>query len=542
MRPSKTHCTIAISKHSDTLLSVALSDLRLGEIDVSFENAYINIMKKNRQIHPNISQEKIIVSDISQISSTKSIAILLFGFTGHLSRTKIIPSLWYLYERGFLDHNLIILGVGRRQLNEQELSLFVEDSISSVVTAENIELIKQFSNSIKYIAGEIDKDDLYVEIRHLLKKIKPTQLMVYFATLPKLYASLIFQLKHHCFSQFESCQDTRLLIEKPLGHDTKSASIINAQLSDFLPEAQLYRVDHYLAKETVQNIIAFRFANGVFEHLWSAKYIEAIHLTYAETNGVEGREEFFADVGILRDVVQNHILQLLSLILMEEPKSLDAKNLQFARAQALANLRVFSHEEAKSRIRFGIYENANLKKKTSTAVALKLEMENQRWHGLPIYIRAGKKLSASVTEVKIVFKEPLNSMFKSLGRQEPNVLTLRIQPNESISFQLQVKKPGLDFQLDQTNMDFCYHTRFGKDSIVQAYSKVLYDALNGSSSVFLDSLGSDASWRVIEPFLDLEKSSQIATYKQFSWGPASFSEIYSNKNVWIEPDMSLCSF
>jgi glucose-6-phosphate 1-dehydrogenase len=380
--------------------------------------------------------------------------------------------------------------------------------------------------------------------------------MWYVATLPQLYLDIVKNLKEFRLHQTE-CGWTKFLIEKPFGTDLKTAQELNAELRSIFDEDQIYRIDHYLGKETVQNVLAFRFANGLFENLWSNKYVDHIQLTYGETLGVKGREQFYDATGATRDVVQNHVLQMIAVTMMEEPQSLSAKDIRSSRASLLKSLSCMKNAGKDHHIFFGQYssgeiytepvvgyqeENALLaKSETETAVALKLHVENDRWKGVPIYVRAGKRLAQTVVEISVQFKNPINSMFKDvpLGA-DPNVLTFRFQPNEGIIIKLFVKKPGHGIELDEVPMSFCYKNLYQMD-LIEAYERLIHDASMGDPTLFPSAEGIESTWRIIDELLKLKKEMKPEPYSAGSWGPKSFETlIEQDGKKWIEPDMSAC--
>ncbi|MBP7876272.1 glucose-6-phosphate dehydrogenase (NADP(+)), partial [Candidatus Woesebacteria bacterium] len=360
-----------------------------------------------------------------------------------------------------------------------------------------------------------------------------------------LYATIAKQLRFHHLTE-NSQGWCRLLVEKPFGVDLETSRALNKELLSVFPEKDIFRIDHFLAKETVQNILAFRFANGVFENLWNSQYVDHIQVTSAEPMGVEGRERFYNDVGVVRDVVQNHVLSLLAIALMEEPATFDPKSIQKERLRLLSQIEVLSETAVGERVKFGQYSQSDqeslLERSVPTAVALRLSVLSRRWHGVPIYIRAGKKLPCRVTELSVVFKEPLNRMFdKTNTKQPPNILTFRIQPNEGIILCINVKKPGFEYGIERVPMSFCYSSSFTDSQLPEAYSKVIYDAIKGDVTLFLDEQGVDASWEAVQSML-VSREEVPAEYETASWGPESFSTlIQKDGREWIEPDLSSCS-
>lgn len=472
------------------------------------------------------------------------LTIYLFGGTGDLSRKKLIPALYYLFTKKLIPAFRIIAIARQRLTSEEYWQRLTSDSFPTDNSDWNA-----FLQNVSYIAGDSTADELYQELQEELSATKVQgDRMFYLATLPHLYAPIAKQLRFHHLTENANGW-SRLLVEKPFGVDLTTSRTLNSELLAVFPENDIFRIDHFLAKETVQNMLAFRFANGVFENLWNSQYVDHIQITSAEPIGVEGREQFYNDVGVVRDVVQNHVLSLLAIALMEEPASFEPKAIQRERLRLLSQIEVLRDVAISDRVEFGQYrqdtKTSGLHPQVPTAVALRLSVLNMRWNGVPIYIRAGKKLPCRVTELSVVFKEPLNRMFGTNQKgQSPNILTFRIQPNEGIILCVNVKKPGFEYGIERVPMSFCYSSSFTDAQLPEAYSKVIYDAIKGDSTLFLDEQGVDASWAAIQPILEwhAELQKPLPTYLPGTWGPDSFNTlIEKDSRSWIEPDLTVCS-
>ena len=381
----------------------------------------------------------------------------------------------------------------------------------------------------------------------------------YLATLPSLYTKIVHNIEAAGLHQ-TTCGWTKIMLEKPFGVDVQSAQELNRLLTAVFQEDQIYRIDHFLAKETVQNLLVFRFANGLFENLWNKNYIDHIQITAGETLGIEGREVFYDQTGTIRDVVQNHIIQMLATTLMEEPQSLSADDIRIRREELITTLQPFSPETIAQNVKFGQYSEGSIDgapvvgylseknipehSQNETAVALRTYVRNERWAGVPIYILAGKRLERSVTEISIRFKEPMNQMFaESELKQSGNTLTLRIQPNEGVVIRLNVKQPGLHLQLQEVPMQFCYKSEFEMD-LVEAYVKLIYDAVQGDPTLFPRASSIEASWNFVQPLLEYKARPQFTVehYASGTWGPASFQELITeDKRAWIQPSIEVCN-
>jgi glucose-6-phosphate 1-dehydrogenase len=355
-----------------------------------------------------------------------------------------------------------------------------------------------------------------------------------------------------------ACGWTKILIEKPFGTDLHSARQLNAALLQFFQEEQIYRIDHFLGKETVQNLLAFRFANGLFEELWNNTYIDHFQVTMAETLGVDERVQFYDATGATRDVVQNHLLQMIAVTMMEEPASLSPEDIRFSRSTLLNALSCVRRTDGALEAVFGQYQAGLIdghevegyldhagvpeRSRTETAVALKLQLDTPRWRGVPIYVRTGKRFARDVLEISVQFKDPKNSMFRAVQYgPDPNVLTFRFQPNEGIVLRLFVKKPGHGIELDMVPMQFCYRNTY-QMGLVEAYERLIHDAAVSDATLFPRADGIEATWRVVDEVLHAKQSVIPDGYTAGSWGPASFDTLIAQDGrSWIEPSVDVCA-
>lgn len=484
------------------------------------------------------------------------LTIFLIGVTGDLAKRRILKAVYKLFEKKLLPAPFTLIGNARKEMNREEFQQFVKDVLKN--PDENI--WDSFKDSLYYVAGDASESQTFDRIKELHSQLELDKHcgnhMWYVATLPQLYLDIVKNLKEFKLHQTE-CGWTKFLIEKPFGTDLESAQALNKELRSIFDEDQIYRIDHYLGKETVQNMLAFRFANGLFEHLWSNTYVDHIQVTYGETLGIKGREQFYDATGATRDVVQNHILQMIATTLMEEPPSLDAQDIRVSRSTLLKSLSCMKKSGIEKNVEFGQYRNGEIygeqviayqeeheslkNSETETAVALKLQVENDRWRGVPIYVRAGKRFAQSVTEVSIQFKNPTSAMFQELPLgNDPNILTFRFQPNEGIILKLFVKKPGHGIELDEVPMSFCYRNLYQMD-FIEAYERLIHDASMGDPTLFPTAEGIEATWKIIDDLLEFKKEMKPELYEAGSWGPKSFDElIEKDGRKWIEPDMNAC--
>ncbi|NCN24029.1 MAG: glucose-6-phosphate dehydrogenase [Candidatus Pacebacteria bacterium CG10_big_fil_rev_8_21_14_0_10_42_12] len=485
---------------------------------------------------------------------SQPLTVFLIGVTGDLSKKKILRAFFELYKKHILDTNFTLIGIARKAFSQEDFREFVRVTLD---INENSPDWKTFSQSLFYISGDVSDRQRFKEIKkfHSSRKTCGNHLW-YVATLPSLYTEVVKNIRLEKL-QDSSCGWTKLLLEKPFGIDLESSRKLNTELLQAFREDQIYRIDHFLAKETVQNLLAFRFANGLFETMWNAKHIDNIQITATETMGIGERAAFYDQTGATRDYFQNHVLQMLATTLMEEPEHLSAEAVRSKRRQLLSNLRI-TEKNGHLQAFFGQYESgtvndspvAGYKQETNisgqsvteTAVAIECEVDSERWRGVPIYLRHGKRMRQAVSEITIVFKEPKNQMFSELGgTQPPNVLTLRIQPNEGIIFRFNVKKPGLKLDLQTVPMQFCYNSNQGS-GLVEAYEKLLYDAISSDPMFFPEAAGIEESWKFVEPLLQLLKKPTFMPEKYVagSWGPASFDKLLPKNKTWIEPNPDLC--
>jgi glucose-6-phosphate 1-dehydrogenase len=458
---------------------------------------------------------------------------VIFGATGDLAQHKLLPALYAMYKNNVIGDKFYIVGFARREFSDEEYRGMIGEELK----VENEAAWKQFAKNLYYQQGLFDEEAGY---KALIKKLNGFDSEIgacitrvfYLATPPDNYETILTYLESTKLS--EGCGQgsekwTRLAIEKPFGRDLETARHLDALLAKIFEERQIYRVDHYLGKETMQNMIAFRFANSIFEPVWNKEHIDHVQITWAETEGVRTRGKFFDGVGILRDVGQNHLLQMLATVAMEQPNGFFKESVRDARANAIKAIHCPRPEEVKDVVFRGQYKGYRQEKnvatdsQTETFVSAKLFVDTPRFKNVPFYVRAGKKMEKEVMEIKIVFKQTCHILFKEYGCPEVgNILTIRIQPNEGITLRVIAKKPGNTLSLDTVDMRFSYHQTFGGHG-ADAYEKILLDILHGDQMLFNRSDELDSSWHLISNILkgwELEKG-EIPLYDQGTWGPKS---------------------
>ena len=476
--------------------------------------------------------------------------IVVFGATGDLTIRKLIPALYNLQRDGHMPSRFAIVGFARRDKSDQEFreDLFAGLKEFSRVTPENREAADSFLSHVYYQQGQLDSNDDFGRLRERLEALEkehnlPGNRLLYLAVSPEYFEPIVFGLKAANLAAPKMPEKTwtRNIIEKPFGEDLKSAHELNKKVRSVFEESQVYRIDHYLGKETVQNLLAFRFANSIFEPLWSSRYIDHVQITMGEEVGMPGRRgQYFDKAGITRDVVQNHVLQLMCLTAMEPPASLDADSLRDEKTRVLRAIRTPTVEEVARITVRGQYGPGSLRGKevlgyrsenqippdsvTETYVAMRLEVKNWRWAGVPFLLRAGKRLPKRATEIAVTFKRPPLELFDIAHEfKRPNTLVLRIQPDEGISITFAAKQPGIATSLQPVQMDFRYGSSFGQAS-PEAYERLLLDGIVGDSSLFTRADEVEEAWRICSAIQQgwdaAPRPTNFPNYDAGTWGPA----------------------
>jgi len=477
--------------------------------------------------------------------------IIIFGITGDLAGRKLIPAVYNLAHDNLLPHPYTVVGVGRRDWTDDKLRSEMSQHVKNFSRTGLNEMVwKAFAESLFYAQTEFDDLEGYKRLATCLddldqKRGTGGRRLFYLAIPPDLYAEVASLLGQAGLNK--SAGYTRIIIEKPFGKNLDSARDLNEKLREVYDEDQIYRIDHYLGKETVQNIAVFRFANAIFEPLWKREYIDHVQIAVAETVGVGSRGNYYDESGATRDIIQNHALQVMSLVAMEPPAAWEANAIRDEKVKLLRAIRIPDLDKVGEFSIRGQYSDGAIAGEpmkgylktekvaststTETYVALKLLVDNWRWAGVPFYLRTGKALAKRVTEVAIEFsKTPLN-IFGTNGNPAPNRLVLRIQPDEGITVRFNAKLPGQAVNVREVNMDFRYGTSFGVPT-PEAYERLLLDALLGDNKLFARNDEVEAAWKVITRFLNgwaASKPAQLAQYSAGSWGPVEADE-------WIERD------
>lgn len=461
--------------------------------------------------------------------------LVLFGATGDLARNKLFPALLSQFQKKELPENFQIFAFARRPFSNEEYREFVRTQLQVDASLWN-----DFSQHVFYQQGMFEEEKGYQELAEKLKSIDDSYTEIfYLATPPENYHPILDNMIATKLVRNSS----RIAIEKPFGKDVQTAKTLDQKLSQIFHEDQIFRVDHYLGKETVQNLLIFRFANGIFDPIWNSQYIDHVQITWAEKKGIEGRGKFFDGVGMLRDVGQNHLMQLIAAVAQEMPRSFSEEGVRNVRTQAIQKLTCIEPDQVPTRVVRGQYEGYTTEKNvqpdssTETFVAMKFFVDSPRFLHVPFYVRVGKELEESVAEIHLVFKQTCHILFKEIGCPEwGNILTIRIQPNQGITIKMIAKTPGNQLSLQPVDMHFMYHEEFGTQGL-DAYEKILADILKGDQMLFNRSDELEASWTFIEKILQgWEKNkAPVVSYPKGSWGPKEAQElIEKDGRKWIE--------
>ena len=490
-------------------------------------------------IKPKVTQMDIVCAE----TPAGPTAIVVFGASGDLTQRKLIPALFDLYRRELVSEQFYILGCGRTHISDEDFAKIAAETIKK----ENAKTqMKIFTDKCHFISGDYNDAKFYQSLKQRIEELNRLHkvdgnLIFYLSVPPFLYPLIVEKLGAAgltCLDDPEQKRRIRLIVEKPFGRDLKSAAELNTVISKCFDESQIYRIDHYLGKETVQNILMFRFANSIFEPVWNRDYIDHVQITIAESVGVEHRTGYYDKSGALRDMFQNHMLQMLALVAMEPPPSFEADRVRDEKVKLLRSIRPIEFQPWSAQIIRGRYtagkvngkevcgylqeQNVPEDSKTETFVAAKLFIDNWRWRDVPFYVRTGKRLAAKDTEIVITFKKVPHSMFVSAGLDElpPNVLTLQIQPEEGMSLQFQAKRPGSKMCMGTLDMRFHYADVFGVE-MPEAYGRLLLDAMLGDQTLFNRYDSVETAWKFFDPVLKTWQDSDTQPY-DYPAGAQSF--------------------
>jgi len=477
--------------------------------------------------------------------------MVIFGAAGDLTRRKLFPALYNLARQQLLSREFAVVGLSHGAMSDEQYREWVTDDIKRYAGSDaDPDLIEWFLRRVYYLTGEFDDKNTYVKLKEFLEKVNKDHsthgnYFFYMATAPRFFGPVVEQLSAAGLMEENNSGWRRVIIEKPFGHDIDSAKTLNQQLLKVVSEKQIYRIDHYLGKETVQNILAFRFANGIFEPIWNRRYIDHVQISVSETVGVERRGSYYDTAGALRDMVPNHIMQLISLTAMEPPVSFQADAVRDEQAKILHAIQPLSSEEVLSRTVRGQYgpggeggqhvpgyreeEGVPTDSRTETFVAMKLLIDNWRWADVPFYLRTGKRLAAQNTHIVIQFRRAPVVLFRDTPVEHlmPNQLVLHIQPEEGISLRFAAKVPGPVMRLGAVDMNFEYADYFGSQPST-GYERLLHDCMIGDATLFQRADMVEAGWCVVSPALDVWKAlppRNFPNYAAGTWGPKESDEL-----------------
>jgi glucose-6-phosphate 1-dehydrogenase len=503
----------------------------------------------------NTMSEKHPANPLREGLSTKAVpqpcAVVIFGATGDLTHRKLVPALYNIAADGELPPAVAVVGFARRPKTDDEFRKEMEEATRkfSRQTVRD-EIWNGFAKSLYYHQSEFGDEAGYKKLAERLDKLDQESgtrgnRLFYFAASPDQFETIVENLQKAGLNKGRDGGWARVILEKPFGTDLKSARHLNKVVQSSFAENQTYRIDHFLGKETAQNILVLRFANAIFEPLWNTRYIDHVQITAAETLGVENRAGYYEGAGALRDMVQNHLLQLLCLVGMEPPTDLGADSIRDEKVKVVRSLRRFREDEVRTQVIRGQYAQGAIggqsvaayraekgvdpKSQTETFVALRMLVDNWRWSEVPIYVRVGKRLPKSGTEISVHFKKAPQVLFNRESQAlDQNVLVIRIQPDEGISLRMQAKVPGTSFRIESVKMDFHYGTSFGKAS-PEAYERLLLDAMAGDATLFARRDEVEQAWAFIdtieEAWAEKEDAPTLCTYPAGSWGPEEADEL-----------------
>ncbi|HEV2369721.1 MAG TPA: glucose-6-phosphate dehydrogenase, partial [Acidimicrobiales bacterium] len=480
------------------------------------------------------------------------VALVVFGASGDLTRRKLMPSLAALAHRQQIGPNFGLVGVARSEMSDEDFRKMAADAV-----ADGGRDWDDLVSGFRYVSGEYGHPDTFDALRTVLEDMDGARgtagnRVFYLATVPEQFGVVAGALGTHGLSRPAEGSFARIVVEKPYGRDPESARQLDAAIHEAFGEDQVYRIDHYLGKETVQNVLALRFANAIFEPVWNRRYVDHVQITVAESLGVEHRGGFYETAGALRDIVQNHVMQVLGITLLEPPATVDARGIRDEKVKALRAVELLDVDSVATSVVRGQYDSGWVEgqevigyreeegvardSRTETFVAMQLYVDNWRWAGVPIFVRTGKRLPKRVTEVAMQFhRVPHLPFASSLSRDlAPNSLVVRVQPDEGLTLSFGAKVPGAEFRVRSVSMDFSYGAAF-LESPPDAYERLMLDAMIGDPTLFIRSDEVEQSWRIVAPILEAwsEDAAPLARYSSGSWGPREAERlIEANGRRW----------
>lgn len=490
--------------------------------------------------------------------NTGGIAFVIFGVTGDLTKRKLIPALYELYRQGRLSTPFHIIGFARRDWSSEILQQTIKESLAEFSRKFQLEtnIIDRILENVHYVQSTFSDQNGYINLAKLLQDLRATGHMFYLATPPESYVDIIQNIGKSGILKINT-GFTRIVIEKPYGRDLDSAQVLEEEVHKVFKENQVYRIDHYLGKETVQNILVFRFGNGIFEPLWDRRYVDHVQITVSETHGVGTRAGYYDTAGVIRDMFQNHLLQLLTLTAMESPVAFNADSVRDEKVKVLKALRPLRNQDAIDHTYRAQYVSGTLddvrvpgykdeagvqqSSVTETYLAARILVDNWRWAGVPFYVRSGKRMPGRMTEIAIQFKQAPLSLFdwQNMAGEAPNMLVINIQPDEGITLTFGAKTPGASNHISPVKMEFSYQKAFGS-SPPEAYERLLLDCISGDATLFTRSDEVLSQWRFTTDILDAWQTKMVRNlpvYEAGTWGPPGADDFIKKEGrVWHNPD------
>ena len=503
-----------------------------------------------------LEQENPLTAGLERVP-VRDTALIIFGATGDLAHRKLLPALYNLAHEGALPERFEMIGVARREQEDVDFQEMARQSIERFSRRRpDASVLDGLIEDMRYVPGAFDDDAVYTELAQVLSGFderagEPLNRVFYLSTAPQFFPVIASKLGAAGLSQSENAQ-TRIVIEKPFGYDLASARALNVQVLEVFDESQVFRIDHYLGKETVQNLMALRFANALFEPVWNRNFIDHVEITAAEDIGIGGRAGYYEGAGALRDLVQNHMMQLLALLTMEPPSSFDADRVRDEKLKVLEaivppDVSEVPHMAVRAQYGPGTIggkrvpgyhdeEGVAPDSRTETYAALRLHVSNWRWAGVPFYMRTGKQLARKVTEIAVTLKPVPHLAFQSIGSVgvQPNQVILTVQPDEGVSVSLGAKIPGPRMRIRPVNMEFRYGTAFMSES-PEAYERLILDAMRGDATLFTRGDEIEALWAIIDPILTAwheDTTSPIPQYPAGSAGPPEADALLEGDRKW----------
>jgi glucose-6-phosphate 1-dehydrogenase len=490
--------------------------------------------------------------------ATHPVQLVIFGASGDLTRRKLLPAIYNLVQASLAPQAFSVVGFARQPMSDEDFRKVLTDAVadSGEVRVRDANVLQHLCERVHYVIGDFHDSACYTVLKTQLDALDKRYAtggnrIFYTATPASLYGDIAAKLNgSRLIAPEDPGSFVRMIVEKPFGHDLASARALNAELLTYLREDQIYRIDHYLGKETVQNILVLRFANGIFEPIWNRRYVDSVQITVAESLGLEGRGNFYEETGVVRDVIQNHALQLMSLVAMEPPTTFDARDFRDEKIRVVEAIHPIDPDEVPSVVVRGQYgpgsvagervigyreeENVARDSNTPTYAAFRLFIDNWRWAGVPFYIRSGKRLPKRVTEIAMQFKAAPHLPFRKAQVETPegNVLSLQIQPDEGVTLKFGAKVPGPTMRIRAVEMDFGYGETFGSQD-ASPYERLILDCMKGDQTLFDRADGVEAAWALVDPVLaqwDASKPPKFPNYAAGTWGPQEADAMLERDN------------